>query len=443
MPKKNKLVLESFQTTAWAIHPKKLDEITAFIEKRINGENPEAVIADVRRNDTGADGGEDLYTINDGIAVIEVLGVLSKRMNLLTAISGGTSTEILGKAVKEAVADPDVDAILLDIDSPGGTVDGTKEVADIVYAARSEKPIVAYANGQMASGAYWIGSAAHQIVAPETAEIGSIGVALMHYDYSEQDKMRGIKRTSITAGKYKRIASDEKPLSKEGAAYLQEMVDDYYQLFISAVGRNRDTDQETVHELMADGRDFIAVKAVKRNMIDMIGTLDSAMALAKQLGGKMDIKTLTEKHPELVAEIDKTAFSRGYDDGHKDGVNAERTRVLEILEADAPAEETHAAVKDGTPAPEAYKAFYMAEKKKKADALDEMRAAAPDFAGTEPPKEPEAKTKLSPDQELSKRASEMMQKEQVSYDVASRRILASDPALKARYAEMYQSESVH
>lgn len=430
--KKNNLIFETLRNTVWAIHPKKMEEIAAFIENRMSGEKTEDFLAAAEQNEPTPESG---YEVKDGVAVIEVYGVLSKRMNMLTRFSGGTSTEKLAEAIKQAAADPEVDAILLDIDSPGGTVDGTKEVADIVYATRFEKPVVAYANGQMASGAYWIGSAATNIVAPETAEIGSIGVALMHYDFSEQDKMRGVKRTSISAGKYKRIASDEKPLSEEGAAYLQEMVDDYYQLFISAVARNRGADPETVHERMADGRDFIAVKAVKRNMIDQINTMDGALALAKQLGGSMDIKALNEKYPELVKEIESGAHSRGYDDGHADGVKTERVRAVEIMEAGADAEETLAAVKAGTPAPEAYKAFFLAEKKKKADALEEMRTAAPPFAGSEPPKEPEAEKQVAPDRRIFKKAAEIAKTENVSMEQATVLAMARDPELNKAYRE--------
>jgi signal peptide peptidase SppA len=195
--------------------------------------------------------------------------VLEKRANLMMDMSGGTSTQLLQRDIQSALADESVDSILLDVDSPGGSVDGTKAVADAIYEARGQKPIIAFANGMMASAAYWIGSAADEIIAEETAMVGSIGVALTHIDRSERDRQMGQTRTQIYAGKYKRIASDEKPLSGEGAAYLQGIVDTYYGIFVDAVSSNRGTTMDAVLDKMADGREFIGSQALRR-----VGGLD-------------------------------------------------------------------------------------------------------------------------------------------------------------------------
>ncbi len=389
-PTKNNHFFEAVQNKIWALHPAKLEEIAVFIDKRLKGDLTDIPEAAIKK---GGNKGGDNYEIQDGVAVLPIYGTLSKRMNLLGSISGGSSTEIMMRDFRMALEDSRVDSILLDIDSPGGSVDGTKELADLIFASRDQKPIVAYANGTMASAAYWIGSAAHKIVTPETAMVGSIGVAMMHYDYSTRDEKEGIKRTVITGGAFKRIASDEKPLSKEGSEYLQSMVDDMYGLFLEAVAQNRGTDSETVHKKMADGRLFIGAKALKAGLVDQIGNFDSALALSQQIGGSsMDLKELTAKHPELVKQIqdDVIATTPTYDDGQKEGIKTERLRVIDILAAEADPVEMAKAIKDGTASADAYKQFFLAEKTNKATKLENLEKDATASQGHED-KEPGGK----------------------------------------------------
>ncbi len=341
---------KTVQDRPWALLPAKLEEISLFIERRLQGEKIDFPLGGDAKSGNKA---EDAYEVLDGVAVLPVYGIIDKRMNMFMRMSGGTSTELLARDFTKALNDPQVKAILLDVDSPGGSVDGPKEVADLVLAARGQKPVVAYVNGLMASAAYWIGSAASALVAPPTAQVGSIGVALMHYDYSAADAQEGVKRTVITGGKYKRIASDEKPLSKEGQDYLQGMVDDYYALFLEAVAQQRGSDVETVHEKMADGRIFVGKKALKAGLIDRIGNFNDALALARAEGGAMP-KNLTKEmlqaeNPELfkallaegeagvtlealLAKDPKAAEKLGAE-GRESGVKEERARVVGILEA--------------------------------------------------------------------------------------------------------------
>jgi capsid assembly protease len=387
------LVGASFLDKAWALLPSKLEEIATLIESRLAGDKPDFAAAS--RGKAG-NRSADRYQVQNGVAVIPVYGVLDKRMNLMMDMSGGTSTELLSRDIGQALADPQVDALLLDMESPGGSVDGTKEVADLVHAARSQgKPIVAYANGLMASAAYWIGSAAAVVVANETAQVGSIGVAMMHVDRSGMDEKIGIKRTAIYAGKYKRMASDEKPLSDEGQKYLQGMVDDYYGIFLEAVAQNRGVDIETVHEKMADGRLFIGKKALKAGLVDKIGTFDDALSLAQQLGGKtnMDMATLQAQHPEVfqqvkdlgAGEVTMELLVQRHPESAEylraEGEARERTRVMEILSADGDPAVTLQAITEGMPLGDAYKAFHQAEKDKRGQALADLEGGAPKSMG--------------------------------------------------------------
>jgi signal peptide peptidase SppA len=199
----------------------------------------------------------------------------------------------------------------------------------MVYAARGQKPIVAFANGMMASAAYWIGSAADEIVAEETAEIGSIGVVMMHYDYSGADEQAGVKRTILQAGHYKAMGNDTEPLSEEAEEYFQGHLDYLYTLFVDAVARNRDVTAEAVIEDMAEGRIFIGRQAVDAGLVDRLGNFETAMALVmEQAAGrqntyfrhgaeapqrkekdlmKITLEALQKESPELLAQIQADA----------------------------------------------------------------------------------------------------------------------------------------
>ncbi|MDD3492358.1 MAG: S49 family peptidase [Candidatus Thermoplasmatota archaeon] len=381
------LVFDAFQDKAWALHQSKLDEIIAVVETRLEGKDGawEAASKSGNRAD------DPSYDIRDGVAVIPVFGVLDKRMNLFSRMSGGTSYELLTQALREALADPQVQAVLFDIDSPGGAVDGIKTLADQIYAARGSKPLVAFGSGYMASGAYWLGSAADQVLADDTANVGSIGVTMTHFDRSGQDAQRGIKRTHIYSGKYKVAGTDAGPLSAADQAYLQEMSDQYYQMFLEAVGQNRGKNPEQVHAAMGDGRIFIGQKAQEAGLVDQIGTFDDALLMAKSMASKkpgqgrksMDRATLESQHPELFAEVKglgaaeaKEAAAQETEKFRAEGQAAERQRVVEMLEYGGDPAITLEAVREGKTFAEMVKVDRKAEKEGRAQALQDLQSQA-------------------------------------------------------------------
>lgn len=390
---------ELVQDTAWAITRAKMDEINALVERRLHGEQMEFPAALQGKSGNRADEG---YQVRNGVAVLPVYGVLAKRMNLVTEMSGGTSMQLLARDLKKALADPKVRSILLDVESPGGTVDGTQDLANLVLAARDSKPVVAYANGQMASAAYWIGSAASIIVAGETAQVGSIGVIAMHYDRSEQDQKLGVKRTAIYAGKFKRAGGDEQPLSAEDREYLQERVDDYYTLFLNSVAENRRVDAETAQKKMADGRIFVGKKALKAGLIDQIGNFDDALALARAKGGSMSQtrEKLQAESPELFQALlaegaasvtlesllaqDPGAADKLRAEGREAGVKLERERAAEILEAAGVTGLIFEGVQKGLEVKDALKSFLAHQDQVKTEALGALVSQAPPPVGTEP-----------------------------------------------------------
>lgn len=393
--------LLDIMTAPWAIQPEKLLEIRAIYETHLRGEKIDLAGIEARlgrpleRQDQG-------YAVANGVAVVPIDGVIARRMNLMSKISGGASSEIIGRDVRTALEDPAVHAIVLRISSPGGAVDGTQELAAIIENAAGIKPVVAFAEGLMASAAYWIGAAADQVyVSSETTQVGSIGVVATHVDVSQYEQNLGVKTTEIAAGKYKRIASQYAPLSDEGRAAIQEQVDQLYTIFVNDVARLRDVDADRVLADMADGRVFLGREAVRRGLADGMSSLDGliaqlargglpakrrttpgAGAFAHEHGAgvalniktettgdrPMDKETIERDHPELAAAL------------RAEGALAERERIRDVEAQAMPGhDDLIARMKfDGkTSGAAAAVEVLAAEKQKRATYLASMQQDAP------------------------------------------------------------------
>lgn len=259
----------------WAILPEKMAEIWDFLAIKASGGDvdPDEITARfgaAKADRRGQSAGE--------VAVLPIMGTISHRMNMMSEFSGGTSVEGLTAAFRDLVRDPQVGAIVLDVDSPGGSVDGIDELAAEIYRARGSKPIVAVANSLMASAAYWLAVSADEIVASPSAEIGSIGVIGGHEDQSAfYDKM-GVKVSLITAGKYKAENNPFEPMTEEGRAAIQRRVDEAYGRFVRAVSRGRGVGVDAVRNGFGEGRVVSAREAVSLGMADRIATIDEVIA---------------------------------------------------------------------------------------------------------------------------------------------------------------------
>lgn len=297
-------------TSPWAIMPEKLGEIQAIYATHLRGEKIDIKGIEAQLNKP-LENKQKPYQVVDGVALIELNGVIAKRMNMFTRISGGVSTQIAIKDFRQAFADPEVNSIILVFDSPGGTVDGTEDLANVVYDARQQdtKPIVTFVDGLMASAAYWIGAAADRIyIGNGTAQIGSIGVVATHVDYSQWESKVGIKTTEIYAGKYKRIDSEYAPLSKEGKQYIQDQVDYYYSIFANTMARYRPEKLQIPEDdgviPWADGKVFIGNQAIEIGLVDGVSTLDRLVEMLSQDG-----KIMLQK--EKIIEETKRRLQNG------------------------------------------------------------------------------------------------------------------------------------
>ena len=197
---------------------------------------------------------------------------------MLSAISGGTSTEQLGREIDSMAANPQVASIVLDVSSPGGSVAGVQEVGAKVREAAKQKPVIAVANAMAASAAYWIASQASEIVVTPSGQVGSIGVLMMHQDISRAADAEGITTTFIHAGKFKVEGNEFEPLESEARATLQAMVDSYYSDFVTAVAKGRGVGVADVREGFGQGRMVRAKQAVEARMADRVATLEDVIS---------------------------------------------------------------------------------------------------------------------------------------------------------------------
>jgi len=277
--------------------------------------------------------GTDNNQVNgDGIKVLSYSGTIMKSNSGLNALSGGISTLQMKKDIQAAINDSSVDGIVLSIDSPGGTVDGTKELADYILSVRGTKPIVAYADGLMASAAYWIGASTDAIVAYDTTQVGSIGVIMTHLDYSGAAEKEGIKPTVMRAGKYKALGNRYEPLSNEAKELLQNDLDYYYSMFIDHVAESRAVTPEVVVGVMAEGRIFIGTKAKEAGLVDEIGGIEEAIKLTLELGGKNVDKKVQEAlvNGDLPEVLSTLATRDNLPEGVKTAITAAITPVEKV-----------------------------------------------------------------------------------------------------------------
>ena len=211
------------------------------------------------------------------IAVIPIFGVVAPRMNLLSETSGGTSFETLTSQLRAAVADPRVTQIVFDVDSPGGSTAGATEFAREVRDAAATKPVLAHAQHLMASAAYWAMSGATAIIASPSALVGSIGVFTIHEDLSRALEQLGVKRTIISAGKYKADGVAGTALSPEARTHVQQVVDSAYGRFVTDVASGRRVPVATVRNGFGEGRLLDADLALRAGLITRIATRDDVL----------------------------------------------------------------------------------------------------------------------------------------------------------------------
>lgn len=210
------------------------------------------------------------------VGVIEIAGTLTKRGS---SLSRASSLVALQRAVRAAARDPEIDAILLRIDSPGGTVAGTQELAAEVKRASETKPVYAYIDDLAASAAYWIASQTERIYAnTPTAIVGSIGTFVGLYDYSAYAAKEGIRAVVIKAGALKAAGFPGTEITDEQKAYWQEIVDQTQEQFTAGVASGRGRGVDEVREKWVTGRVYMAQESVAMGLIDGIKSFEAVIS---------------------------------------------------------------------------------------------------------------------------------------------------------------------
>ena len=307
----------------WAILPEMLETIVEIASR------DKAVDTAISKQDNGALPNTRRADFRDGVAIIPVIGPIFPRANLFTAISGATAVSTLAKDFGEALQNKDVRAIVLNIDSPGGEVTGVSEIADMVFNGRGVKPITAYVYGLGASAAYWIASAADQVIIADTAEVGSIGVVSAWTDTREKDKKSGVNTIEIVSSYSPRKRPD---LSTDaGKAQILEIVDSLAETFLKKVARNRGVSAKFVLKNFGQGGLLVGQAAADAGMVDAVGSFEGVMEstiantkpkfplFAGEGAGVMNIELLKEKYPEVYASIMEEGKAAGYKTGYDEG----------------------------------------------------------------------------------------------------------------------------
>lgn len=279
---KRQLLIAEYLSTPWALMPERMTAVAGVLARwqagiAANADVLCAVAADREARDTKR--ATNVRAGGGSIAVLPLYGVIAQRANMANDVSGtgGASTQRFTQAFRDAMADESVGQILIDIDSPGGSVYGTGELAAEILQARAQKPVVAFANSLAASAAYWVGCAASEFYVTPGGEVGSIGVWQAHQDISKALDEEGVKITLISAGKFKTEGHSYAPLDADAQAFMQSRVEDYYGAFTKAVAKGRNVAIDAVRNGMGQGRVLGAEEAAKQGMVDGVMTFDDVI----------------------------------------------------------------------------------------------------------------------------------------------------------------------
>lgn len=326
-PRQRVTALDLVAATPWAIEPAMLDTIRAIALRE--NESIEALEARTGRPLQNARS----VSLRGDVAIVPITGPVFRYANLFTQISGATSLEVLAKDFTAALDDPQVAAIVLDINSPGGQVTGIAEFAAMVRGAA--KPVVAYVDGMAASAAYWIAAAAQEVVMSKSAMAGNVGAVLSLDTRKDANKAEIV--SSQSPNKRPDVTTDA------GRAQLQAMVDALAQVFIEDVAAFRGKTPEAVIKDWNGGATFIAAAAVAAGMADRIGTLEAVIAGLAGTKAKpathpttkgviaMTLEELRAAHPDLCAAL--------VAEGREAGAADERARILAVEAQQLPGHE--------------------------------------------------------------------------------------------------------
>lgn len=353
-------VLNYINSTIWAMLPVEYDKMHAVVTSRsaeieralIDSANSQflrkpgeklKITSDVSINPQNmlARRGERLsgtryVQVRDGVAIIDINGVIAMRMNMFEELcEGGTSTEILARDFQFCLDAPDVKSIVLLIHSPGGEAFGTNEFAQMVFAARGRKPIKAYISGYGCSAAYFIAAACDEIICDAQAMLGSIGVVSEWQDATQLYKNLGIDRRVVTSSNApKKRLNLNKP---EDEAEFVATLDAMENVFIKFVGKARGKTVEQIKTDFNSGGVLIGKDAVKVGMADRTGSLEGVISELQKKPRKSNLSATSETAPKTNLQKEKDMSIR---EKIREFFNSEEIKLALEDETETPASAT-------------------------------------------------------------------------------------------------------
>ncbi len=360
----------------WLILPDALDNILSIARRSNDVEALETKLGKQLEH-------THTVTNRNGVAIIPVTGPIFRYANLMTRISGATSTEVLATDIQTALDDPSIKSIVLNIDSPGGVASGINELANLVFQGREKKKIVAYIGGTGASAAYWIASAAHEIVIDDIGLAGSIGAALEVHIDKQSDGGTSYEIVSSNAPNKRPDLTTE-----AGRAKLGEMVDSLGSVFQQKTALHLGVDPEQIPTMGDFGGIRVGADAVTHGLAHRLGSLESLITELSTTQQpikpwrpttmtKTVVKTTAELHAALAAGTDAeniviaeavpaTLESFDLTSVKAEAAKAERERVTAITQLAGPEfqAEIDAAIENGDSAETAAMAILTASKER-------------------------------------------------------------------------------
>lgn len=280
---RDKALLSYLTDSHWAMHEPVLARLVDIVARHSDGVRlePKAIEAAIGRS-VAASGADPqpprLYRLHGSTAIIPVYGVIAKYANQVNDVSQpvGTSVEQISADLARALEDRKVNAIVLDIESPGGSVSGIFDLADRIYEARAIKPVHAHSQDLAASAAFLLASQAQSFTVGRGADIGSIGVYTVLRDASRAAEQSGVRYHLVRSGPYKGTGSYGVSISEEELSHIQDRINAKAMMFVQDVARGRGLAAEHV-AAMATGAVWTGIEAVEAGLADATGTLEALL----------------------------------------------------------------------------------------------------------------------------------------------------------------------
>lgn len=320
----------------WACEPTALERVARAEQAWLRGDVPS-------KKRRGAEPTDAYRVSRGGVAIIDVHGLILRHDVPWLRFFGieYSTVDRLRTQLRDAVASPDTTGIFLDVDSPGGTVEGVADLADEIYAARERLPVTAHANEFAASAALWLGTQADQFDTTQTGEVGSLGVYIAMVDLSEMAAKEGIRVVLVRTGEHKGVGVPGTPISAENEAMIQEWVDDTMGVFTKAVARGRgDRLSKESLESLTDARVVVGARAKRLGLVDAIRPAEQSLAALERAGRKAarsieitDAEMVSESHTDDLDQVEADTKEHNMPESKQDPVATFAAEHGEAVEA--------------------------------------------------------------------------------------------------------------